>query len=48
MKLRKLKKATRRLGSRIDNWEQLKTGKSDIARKMPNGFKKPGSMQGHN
>jgi hypothetical protein len=42
MKLRKKKKAPRRLAGRIADWERTKEGNSDISRKMPNGFKKPG------
>lgn len=42
MKIRK-KKASKRLQGRIEDWERVtKEQKSDITRKMPNGFRKPG------
>lgn len=46
MKLRKLRKAKARLEDRIEDWRQITDGKrSDISKKHPNGFKKPGRMK---
>jgi hypothetical protein len=43
MKVRKLKRASKRLTGRIEGWERItKEQKSDISRKHPDGFKKPG------
>ena len=46
MKIRKLKYASKRLAGRIYRWElMMKEQKSDISRKHPNGFKKPGAVR---
>lgn len=41
--MKRSKKLQRKLNGRIADWENLMAGKSDIVRKHPRGFKKPGS-----
>jgi hypothetical protein len=45
MKSRKLKNAARNLRNRISNWEDIMKNGSDITRKHPKGFRKPGAMK---
>lgn len=41
--MKKSKKLARKLAGRIYDWEQMMKGSSDITRKHPKGFRKPGS-----
>lgn len=41
--MKRSKKKARKLAGRIYDWEQTTKGNSDIARKHPKGFRKPGS-----
>lgn len=41
----KYRKKIARLNGRIYAWEQTQNGNSDIARKHPKGFRKPGSVK---
>ena len=43
--MKRSKKLKRKLETRIRDWESLSSGKSDISRKHPKGFRKPGSNQ---
>lgn len=43
--MKRAKKRKRNLETRIRTWENLKSSSSDIARKHPLGFRKPGSNQ---
>jgi len=41
--MKRSKKLARKLAGRIADWENLMKSSTDIVRKHPKGFKKPGS-----